>query len=171
MAQLTHYLEAEHKTSVKGQLKLRFLGNHDTVTWTFDAARAQKIYGTEGAKAMWMALGFIDGVLFAYQGDEDPATYHLEGENLEAFFTDLIAAKWAYLPNTLGTEYLYSGTSVFAFRRFDAHTERLAFVNLGSEAVSYPAEGNLLASFGDVSQAEKEITLAPYAGVILEPVK
>ena len=165
---LTHFLEAEHKTSVKGQLKLRFLGNHDTVTWTFDAARAQKIYGTEKAKAMWMILGWIDGVVFAYQGDEDPATYRLEGENLEAFFTELIAAKRAYVPNALDTEYLYSGTGVFACRRSDGETNRLVLVNLSDRAETYPAAGTVLAAIGDVQTNETGTELAPYAGVIFD---
>ena len=164
---LTQYLEAEHKTSVKGQLKLRFLGNHDTVTWTFDAARAQTIYGVEKAKAMWMALGWIDGVIFAYQGDEDPKTYRLDGENLETFFRDLIAAKRAYVPNTLDTEYLSSGTGVFAVRRFDAHTNRLVLVNLSDHAAVYPVSGAVLAAIGDVETSETGTELAPYAGVIL----
>ncbi len=164
---LTQYLEAEHKTSVKGQLKLRFLGNHDTVTWTFDAARAQTIYGVEKAKAMWMALGWIDGVIFAYQGDEDPATYRLDGENLESFFRELIAAKRAHVPNTLDTEYLSSGTGVFAVRRFDAHTNRLVLVNLSDHDQSYPASGAVLAAIGDVQTNETGTELAPYAGVIL----
>ena len=59
-----------------------------------------------------MMLGWIDGVLYIYQGDEDPAAYHLEGENLEAFFTDLIAAKREYLPNTLDTAYLQTGSAI-----------------------------------------------------------
>ena len=168
VAALTQYLEAEHKTSVSGQLKLRFLGNHDTVTWTFDAARAQVIYGTERAKAMWMTLGWIDGVIFAYQGDEDPATYRLDGENLEAFFTALIAAKRAHVPNTLDTEYLYSGTGVFACRRFDANTNRLVLVNLSDHDQSYPASGAVLAAIGDVQTNETGTELAPYAGVILD---
>ena len=165
---LTQYLEAEHKTSVKGQLKLRFLGNHDTVTWTFDAARAQTIYGVEKAKAMWMALGWIDGVIFAYQGDEDPKTYRLDGENLETFFRDLIAAKRAYVPNTLDTEYLSSGTGVFAVRRFDAHTNRLVLVNLSDHPAVYPVSGAVLAAIGDVETSETGTELAPYAGVILD---
>ena len=165
---LTQYLEAEHKTSVKGQLKLRFLGNHDTVTWTFDAARAQTIYGVEKAKAMWVALGWIDGVIFAYQGDEDPKTYRLDGENLETFFRDLIAAKRAYVPNTLDTEYLSSGSGVFAVRRFDAHTNRLVLVNLSDHAAVYPVSGAVLAAIGDVETSETGTVLAPYAGVILD---
>ena len=168
VAALTQYLEAEHKTSVAGQRKLRFLGNHDTVTWTFDAARAQAVYGTDRAKAMWMALGWIDGVIFAYQGDEDPKTYRLPGENLEAFFTDLIAAKRAFVPNTLDIEYLCTGTSVFAFRRFDADTERLVLINLGDAEAVCPMGGTVLAQIGDATVNETGTRLAPYAGVILD---
>ena len=165
---LTHFLEAEHRTSVKGQLKLRFLGNHDTVTWTFDAARAQKIYGTEKAKAMWMILGWIDGVIFAYQGDEAPATYRLEGENLESFFTELITAKRSYVPNALDIEYLYSETGVFACRRFDGKANRLVLVNLSDHAETYPSAGTVLAAIGDIKVNETGTELAPYAGVILD---
>ncbi|MBR3179480.1 MAG: hypothetical protein IKF49_08255 [Clostridia bacterium] len=165
---LSHYLEAEGRTSVKGQLKLRFLGNHDTVTWTFDAARAQVIYGTEKAKAMWMALGWIDGVIFVYQGDENPSAYGLQGENLESFFKELIAAKRNYVPNSLSTEYLYSGTGIFAVRRFDENTNRLVLVNLSDQAETYPITGTPLASIGKITQNETGTELAPYAGVILD---
>ena len=168
VASLTQYLEAEHKTSVSGQLKLRFLGNHDTVTWTFDAARAQVIYGTEKAKAMWMILGWIDGVVFAYQGDEDPELYHLKGENLERFFTDLIAAKRSYVPNSLEIEYLYSGTPVFACRRTGEGISRLVLVNLSDSVQTYPAGGTLLFSNGAVTVTETGTELPPYAGVILD---
>lgn len=170
VAAVTEFLQAEHSTSVAGQLKLRFLGNHDTVTWTFDAARAQSIYGTQRAKAMWMMLGWIDGVLYIYQGDEDPAAYHLEGENLEDFFTDLIAAKGEYLPNTLDTEYLTTDSSIFACRRFDEKTSRLVLVNLSAEEVSYTPEGDftLLTAIGAAEKSGSAITLAPYAGAILQ---
>lgn len=169
---LTHWLEAEHLTSVAGQLKLRFLGNHDTVSWTFDAARAQKVYGTEKAKALWMAIGWIDGVAFIYQGDEDPATYNLKGENLEAFFTDLISAKRELLPNTLDTRYIYSGNEIFAFYRFreEAGDAKLVLVNLGSKTASFelqPGE-TVIHAIGGYECRDAAITLEPYTGVILQ---
>lgn len=161
--------DAEHQSSVSGQLKFRFLGNHDTVTWTFDAARAQTIYGTERAKAMWMMLGWIDGVLYIYQGDEDPAAYHLEGENLENFFTELIAAKRDYLPNTLDTEYLDTDSAVFACRRFDDSTSRLVLVNLSDRETTYTLEqdAELLTSIGGCTLSSDAATLPPYSGAIL----
>ena len=167
---LTAYLTAEHDSSVAGQLKLRFLGNHDTVTWTFDAKRPQAIYGTERAKAMWKAIGWIDGVMFIYQGDEDPDTYHLPGENLEGFFTELIAMKREYLPNTLDTRYIPTGSPIFAFCRYDETVSRLVLVNLSGESQTYslPEGAAPLAAIGGYGISGGTITLEAYAGVILD---
>ena len=167
---LTSYLIAEHDSSVAGQLKLRFLGNHDTVTWTFDAKRPQALYGTEKAKAMWKAIGWIDGVMFIYQGDEDPETYHLPGENLESFFTELIAMKREYLPNTLDTRYIRTGSPIFAFCRYDEAVSRLVLVNLSGESQTYSLpEGTApLAAIGGYGISGGTITLEAYAGVILD---
>lgn len=168
---LTDFLVAESKTSVKGQLKLRFLGNHDTVTWTFDAARAQQVHGTDRAKALWMVMGWIDGVLYIYQGDEDPALYGLEGENLSGFFTELIAAKREHFPVTHRTEYLYTGTPIMAFYRMDENGEdaRLVLVNLSDEPQIYGLRGEtVLENIGGYTLEGNTITLEPYAGVILK---
>lgn len=169
-AALTHYLTAEHESSVAGQLKLRFLGNHDTVTWTYDAQRAQTLYGTDRAKAMWMALGWIDGVLYIYQGDENPETYHLEGENLEDFFTQLISAKRDFVDNSYDTVYLDTGSPIFACLRTKQDSTRLVLVNLSTEPQKYTIspEDSLLTSIGDYNLADNVLTLSPYTGVILD---
>ena len=171
-AGLTQFLKAEHKTSVAGQLKLRFLGNHDTVSWTFDAARAQAVYGTEKAKALWMAMAFIDGTAFIYQGDEDPAAYRLKGENLEAFFTELIDAKKTWLPHFLDTEYLKTESPVFAFYRISRAEGicRLVLINLSAKEQTYalPEGAALLKGFGECGQDGLTLQLAPYAGGIWE---
>lgn len=173
VTRLTEYLIAEHGTSVPGQLKLRFLDNHDTVTWTFDAARPQKVYGTEKAKGLWEALGFIDGVMFIYQGDEDPATYRLDGENLEDFFKELISLKREYLPNTLDTEYIQTDSPIFAFYRFNETTTRQVLVNLSESAQTYRLKDGdtVLGNIGDYSLSGSTITLQPYASVILSTTK
>ena len=168
---LTDFLVAESKTSVPGQLKLRFLGNHDTVTWTFDAARAQQVHGTERAKALWMALGWIDGVLYIYQGDEDPAMYALEGDDLSGFFTELIAAKREHFPVTHRTEYIYTGSPIMAFRRVaaDGSDPKLVLVNLSGEPQTYALSGEtVLENIGGYSVEGDTITLEAYAGVILK---
>lgn len=169
---LTQYLTAEHDASVAGQLKLRFLGNHDTVTWTFDAQRAQTLYGTEKAKALWKAIGWIDGVLYIYQGDEDPATYHLAGENLEGFFRELIEIKREYLPNSYDTAYVNTGSPLFAFYRYTEGSARLVLVNLSSQPQSYTVSAGdaVLANIGEYQLSGGTITLDGYAGVVIDTV-
>ena len=171
-AGLTQYLEAEHRTSVAGQLKLRFLGNHDTVSWTFDAARAQTVYGTDKAKALWMLMAWIDGTAFIYQGDEDPAAYRLKGENLEAFFTEIIDAKKTWLPHSLDTEYLRTESPVFAFYRIDRENGvcRLVLINLSAKSQTYslPESAEERESLGEIMAEGTEIVLSPYAGGIWE---
>jgi hypothetical protein len=170
---LERWLEAEHKTSVKGQAKLRFLGNHDTVTWTFDAERAQTFYGIDKAKALWSILSFIDGVPFIYQGDEDPATYKLSGENLEEFFTGILSAREEHLPADYEISYLYTGNPIFAFTRFDEKEKdtKLVLVNLSSVSNSYDLlEGKtkVLYHNGNYQLDHTMITLEPYSAVIIQ---
>lgn len=172
VSRLCSFLEAEGKVSVDGQLKLRFLGNHDTVTWTFDAQRAQTLYGTQRAKALWMAMGWIDGVLYIYQGDEDPATYHLDGRNLSSFFTELIAAKRNYLPTDYRTQYIQTDSPIMAFYRYGEPEEpaRLVLINLSAAPQSYTlnAADTPLASIGEYSLSEGKITLSAWSGIILD---
>lgn len=170
---LEEWLEAEYKTSVKGQVKLRFLGNHDTVTWTFDAQRAQTLYGVDKAKALWSILSLIDGVPYIYQGDEDPAAYQLKGQNLEQFFTKLLAARKDYIPADYDISYLYSDTPVFAFTRSnaDGSDTRLVLVNVSEKASSFAlGEGSdkVLYEDGGYQIEGDHITLEPYAAVILQ---
>lgn len=172
VSELTRFLDAERKTSVDGQLKLRFLGNHDTVTWTFDAQRAQTLYGTERAKALWMAMGWIDGVLYIYQGDEDPDTYHLSGENLTPFFTELIAAKRSYLPAQYATAYVETGTPVMAFYRYEqgGTDAKLVLINLSDTPQTYSlGEGDTpLAAIGTYRLDGQTVSLEAYSGIILD---
>lgn len=170
---LEQWLEAERKTSVKGQVKLRFLGNHDTVTWTFDAERAQTLYGVDKAKALWSILSFIDGVPYIYQGDEDPATYHLGGENLEQFFTELLTAREDYLPAEYDISYIYSDTPVFAFTRTSADSSdtKLVLINVSKDINIFDmGEGTnqVLYEGGTYRVDANQITLEPYTAVIIQ---
>jgi glycosidase len=170
---LQQWLEAERKTSVKGQIKLRFLGNHDTVTWTFDAQRAQTLYGVDKAKALWSILSFIDGVPFIYQGDEDPATYHLEGENLEQFFRDLFAAREKYLPTEYDINYIYSDTPVFAFTRSNPEgtDTKLVLINVSAGTSEFElgdGSNKVLFAAGAYNEDGNCITLDPYSAVIIQ---
>ena len=97
--------------------------------------------------------------------------YELPGEDLTAFFTDLIAAKREHFPVTHRTEYIYTGTPVMAFRRVaeDGMDARLVLVNLSDAPQTYALSGESpLESIGDFTVNGDTITLEPYAGVILK---
>ncbi|MDR1530802.1 MAG: hypothetical protein LBS62_01200 [Clostridiales bacterium] len=149
---LQHWLWAEKETSVKGLAKLRFLGNHDTVSWTFDAARPQAVYGTDKAKALWALMSFIDGVPMIYQGDENPRAYGLRGADLTEFFTELFAAREKFIPPDADIEYIDLGKPVFAFRRFkenrtaDKSLDKLVLINFSPEPQTVETDGTILFS-------------------------
>lgn len=170
---LQHWLEAERKTSVKGQVKLRFLGNHDTVTWTFDAQRAQSLYGVKKAKALWSLLSLIDGVPYIYQGDEDPARYNLKGENLEEFFTGLFAARSKFIADDYDISYIYTDTPVFAFTRANESKNdcKLVLINLSESSNCFTLDlenPQLLYADGNYKLEGAKITLEPYSTVIIQ---
>lgn len=135
--ELTRWLEAELLSTVPGYVKLRFLGNHDTVTWVWNKARATQWYGSDKAKALWVLLGCIDGMPMIYQGDEDASIYGGDGPDLRAFFRELFAMRKTYLGNDYDTVYLYTDTPIIAFYRRNGKEERLAAVNLSAETAAF----------------------------------
>ena len=115
---LTGFLERESLLFPDNYHKLRFLGNHDTVSWVWQSARAVDCYGVAAAKALFALISLIDGMPMLYQGDEDPTIYGHTGENLTAYFTTLLAHRRAFLPKGSNrTTYLHTGTPVMAFVR------------------------------------------------------
>ncbi len=132
---LTDFLEREAWVTPSELHKLRFLGNHDTVSWVWQSARAVDCYGTGGAKALWAVISLIDGVPMLYQGDENPAIYGHEGENLTAFFTKLFADRKQHLPAGNLTNYLHTGTPVMAFVRQPQQTTASRYANRGKDSV------------------------------------
>lgn len=131
---LTDFLEREAFTTPVNYHKLRFLGNHDTVSWVWQSRRAVDCYGVGGAKALWAVISFIDGMPMIYQGDEDPTLYLSEGENLTKFFTKLFADRKKYIPKDNNeTIYLHTGTPVMAFLRGNGKERRLFAINLSDK--------------------------------------
>jgi glycosidase len=137
--ELTRWLEAELLSTVPGYVKLRFLGNHDTVSWVWNKSRATSWYGVDKAKALWVLLCCIDGMPMIYQGDEDAAIYGGGGPDLREFFRDLFAVRKRYLGNDYDTQYVYTGTSVVAFYRRNGDEVRFVAVNLSPESASFDA--------------------------------
>ncbi len=154
---LTDYLEREMWITPENLRKLRFLGNHDTVSWVWQCGRAVDIYGLGGAKALFALISLIDGMPMIYQGDEDPTIYGHEGENLTAFFTKLFADRKRLIPAGNKTEYLHTGSPVFAFWRIpqagsgspyesQGKEKVLVLINLSGEAQAIPEEAKGLKS-------------------------
>ncbi|MBQ5985646.1 MAG: hypothetical protein IJL59_00140 [Clostridia bacterium] len=176
---LTDYLEREAWLFPANYHKMRFLGNHDTVSWVWQSKRAVDCYGTDGAKALFALIALLDGVPMLYQGDEDPAIYGHDGENLTAYFTELLSARRRLLPRGSNrTEYLHTGTPVMAFLRvkedvppapYQTEGEHSVWVLLNLSDAPQPipagASGKLLF---DSTDAEASAPLAPWAYRILD---
>lgn len=177
VALLTDFLEREAWITPAELHKMRFLGNHDTVSWVWQSDRATSIYGVDGAKALWAVISFIDGVPMIYQGDEDPSFCCRTGENLTAFFTQLFADRKSFLPKgSNATTYLHTGTPVMAFIRepqaddgglyeSNGSGRVLALVNLSDsqQAVPQQAEnGKLLTSSDGASSATAPLAAYSY---------
>ncbi|HJD24683.1 MAG TPA: hypothetical protein H9694_11165 [Firmicutes bacterium] len=158
---LTRWLEVEKQTTPENYHKMRFLGNHDTVSWVWQARRAVDCYGNGGAKALWAVISLIDGMPMIYHGDEDPAIYLSEGENRVEFFTKLFRDRRELIGSTNATEYLYSGNALMAFIRGEGDHRRLVLVNLSDkpqdfDLSAYPGAKSLV---NDTTSG----TVAPYA--------
>lgn len=166
---LTRWLEAEKLTTPENYVKMRFLGNHDTVSWVWQAKRAVDCYGEGGAKALWAVISLIDGVPMIYQGDEDPSLYLATGPVLKDFFTRLFHDRKAFLPDSNATRYLYTGTPIMAFLRGEDQ-KRLVLINLSDTAQLFPAAmfpgAELLA--GDARLTPDDASLPGYAYAILK---
>ena len=135
---LTRFLEIEHKVMPPELKKLRFLGNHDTVSWVWQKCRAYEAYGLDKAKALFALMAFIDGVPMIYQGDEDPKIAGKNGPVMRAFFQRLYQARKQYLGEGVQIEYLHLDQGAMAFERDTEFGKRLVLINLenGWETVS-----------------------------------
>lgn len=173
--QLTDFLEREALITPASYRKLRFLGNHDTVSWVWQSARATACYGIEGAKALFALISLIDGVPMLYQGDEDPTLYGGSGENLTDYFTMLFRHRKQYLPaGSNATTYLHTGTPLMAFIREPGTDDSvsaaydclgsgrvLVLINLSDKEEHYPLPAG--ATFLAGSGAPTELSaVAPY---------
>lgn len=138
---VTRFLEIEHKAMPKELKKLRFLGNHDTVSWVWQCKRAYEVYGPARAKALFAMMAFIDGVPMVYQGDEDPSMAGKEGPIMRDFFADLYKARREYIGEGVEISYLRTGGGVLAFTRNVEGKQRLVLISLNEqeETVKLPA--------------------------------
>lgn len=158
---LTRWLEHQMLSMPEGQNKLRFLGNHDTVSWVWDCKRATSIYGVDRAKAMWVLISLIDGCPMIYQGDENPEFYLCDtAPNLEEFFAELFTVKKTHTSYGHSTVYHYTGTGLFACQRVLGEDCKLLLVNLDNRSLGYHCtSADLL--YGNAEIQDGTITLQP----------
>ena len=173
---LTDYLERESWLTPENYHKMRFLGNHDTVSWVWQSRRAVDCYGTEGAKALFAMISLIDGVPMIYQGDEDPSILGRDGESLTPFFKTLFTVRKQFIPRGSNrTDYIHTGTPVMAFKRVcadvpsdqyqtEGDSNIWVLINFSDAPCSVPdgVSGELL--FDSAGESE---TLRPYSYRIL----
>lgn len=181
---LTDFLERESWVTPAEYHKMRFLGNHDTVSWVWQSKRAADCYGVGGAKALFALISLIDGMPMIYQGDEDPSIYGGTTENLTAFFTRLFADRRQFLPcGSNQTTYLRTGTPIMAFFREPqdvpaspyqtmGDSRVLVCINLSDTPQPVPDEAKgceLLHDSGNASAPDT--ALAPFAYRLLKVVQ
>ncbi len=159
-ALLTDFLEREAWITPPNYHKMRFLGNHDTVSWVWQSARAVDCYGAGAARALFALIALMDGVPMIYQGDEDPSLYGGKGENLTAYFTLLFGHRKAFIPKGNSTEWLHTNSPLMAFVR---EGEVMVLINLSQNRQEYDFAGRqvrLLAASAENGQgAEDTVTL------------
>lgn len=76
---LQRFLHDQQISLPPGALKMRWISNHDTVSWTFQKKRPAEVYGVPKMRALETLCAFIPGVPMLYQGDEDPSVYGGKG--------------------------------------------------------------------------------------------
>ncbi len=161
---LTRFLSIERRAMPVEMKKLRFLGNHDTVSWVWQCARAYEVYGYPRAQALFALMAFIDGVPFIYQGDEEPELAGKTGLNQREFFANLYAARKAHIGEGTEIEYLNTGCGVMAFIRLVEGVKKLVLISLSEkdETVSLPELQGKISLLGNLAASGDTVTVPSY---------
>jgi hypothetical protein len=133
------FLHDQSITLPPGALKMRFISNHDTVSWTFDAKRPAVLYGLGHMRALLAICALIDGVPMLYQGDEDPAVYGRKGESNVEFLSSIYQLRRSIPALSRGTADYSSVTAtggVFACLREVSGGKAIVLVSLNPEPVT-----------------------------------
>ncbi|HHT07958.1 MAG TPA: hypothetical protein GX006_05610 [Clostridiales bacterium] len=163
--ELTRFLEIEHKAMPLGLKKLRFLGNHDTVSWVWQKQRAYESYGVEKAKALFALMFFLDGVPMIYQGDEDPNIAGKDGPLMRDFFAQISQIRRELIGEDDFVQHLHTGTGAFAFLRRHEGQTRLVVISISDkeERITLGEAKGAALSAGEARLDGETVTLAPYA--------
>jgi hypothetical protein len=171
--QLGQFLHDQQLTLPPGSLKMRWISNHDTVSWTFQKNRPLMLYGLDRMRALWALCALVEGVPMLYQGDEDPAVYGRKGPSSVDFLARLYGLR-KRLPALCEGNCQYSVNAawakqgVFSCRRSTRGQTALVLISFNPEPVTLvqvdsPGTWNDEFSGGRVSSGSKqEITMAPH---------
>ena len=90
---LQRFLHDQQQALPPGALKMRWISNHDTVSWTFQKKRPLDAYGVDRMRALMALCALVEGVPMLYQGDEDPAIYGGKGPSSVGFLRRLYSLR------------------------------------------------------------------------------
>jgi hypothetical protein len=185
--QLTRFLHDQSQTAPPGALRMRWVSNHDTVSWTFQKKRPLTVYGVDRMRALLALCAWVEGVPMLYQGDEDPSIYGGEGPSSVAFLSQVYGLRKSVPALRDGTaDYASARASggVFAcVRRVGADDAAVVLVSFNPGAiesqVSLPATlrgvktwrdamtGQTIASRGD--ERPLQVPMGPHQARVLVP--
>lgn len=136
---LQQFLHDQSLTLPPGALKMRWISNHDTVSWTFQKMRPVRAYGVDRLRALMALCAFIDGVPMLYQGDENPALYGGQGETHTGYLATVYPLRKT-IPALRdgGADYqaVQATGGVFACLRQARRDRALVLINLNTEPVT-----------------------------------
>jgi hypothetical protein len=171
---LETFLHDQQLTLPPGALKMRWISNHDTVSWTFQKARPAKVYGVPKLRALWAMCAFVPGVPMLYQGDENPAVYGADGVNNVDYLAKIYGLRNHHDALSIGdanyTEVRASG-GVFACVRKMKNEKGIVLISFNDQPVKtrLTAPASLAGEWVDSISGEKvhaangkSITMAPY---------
>lgn len=132
------FLHDQSLTLPKGGVKMRFISNHDTVSWTFQAKRPIDVYGINCTRALLSLCALIDGVPMLYQGDEDPSIYGGKGESSVEFLSKVYNLRKTIPALGGGTaDYtsIHASGGVFSCIRQSGKDQVIALISMNPSAV------------------------------------
>jgi hypothetical protein len=117
---------------------MRWISNHDTVSWTFQKKRPIRLYGVERTRALLAICALIEGVPMLYQGDEDPAVYGGQGDSSVDFLSRIYGLRKrlpAIRSGTADYDAVRATGGVFACLRQATDQTALVLVSLNPKSV------------------------------------
>lgn len=166
------FLHDQQQTLPPGALKMRWISNHDTVSWTFQKQRPMRLYGQKKMQALLALCALIEGVPMLYQGDENPAVYRFEGPSNVDFVAKLYGLR-KKLPSLRGGQADYelqADNGVFACLRRAKGRQALVLISFNPEAATSRVHGlpETTGRWKDQWSGET-VSLRPGADIRMEP--